>query len=262
VHDAEFNDPRLVEVYDAEFGWGPDDDWFLALVGETPGARVLDLGCGTGRLAIALAAAGHTVTGIDPSAAALDAARVKRGAERVTWIPGTAASAPEGVFDVAIMTGHVSQFLVGEDEWTSALDTLWCALAPGGRLAFNAYDPGARAWERWNPRDTRRRITMRDGTAVSIWTEVTHVGDAAVSFSHHYRFANGDVLRSDSTLRVWTESHLRQSVTEAGFAIEHVHGGWRGEPVGSSDGELIVVARRAESRQRRSCEPSAARKLS
>ena len=244
MRDAEYNDPRLIEVYDAEGPWGRDDDYFLALVNETPGVRVLDLGCGTGRLTVALAAAGHIVTGIDPSEASLAAARIKPGAERVTWMCGTAASAPEGAFDVAIMTGHVSQFLVKDDEWTGALGAIKRALVPDGRLAFHAYDPASRVWERWNPDATRRDVTLRDGTRVSIWTEVTSRSDETVSFSHHYHFPDGDVLRSDSSLRFWSEPRLRQSVIDGGFEIERVHGGWNGEPVGSGDGELIIVASR------------------
>jgi hypothetical protein len=34
VRDAEFNDPRLLEVYDAESLWARDDDYFVALVEE------------------------------------------------------------------------------------------------------------------------------------------------------------------------------------------------------------------------------------
>jgi SAM-dependent methyltransferase len=244
VRNAEYNDPRLVEIYDAEGPWGRDDDYFAALVNETPGARVLDLGCGTGRLTVALAAAGHRVTGIEPSQASLDAARAKAGADRVTWIHGTAASAPAQAFDVAIMTGHASQFLLTEGEWTAALSALAHALAPGGRLAVHAYDPAARVWERWTPEHTRRHVPLGDGTTVSIWTEVTSRTADTVSYSHHYEFPGGDRRRSDSSLRFWSEDRLRRSVEDAGFAIERVHGGWKGEPVGAGDGELIVVARR------------------
>jgi SAM-dependent methyltransferase len=244
VRDAEFNDPRLVEVYDAEASWTRDDNYFIALIDETPEARVLDLGCGTGRLALKLAAAGHAVTGIDPSSAALAAARAKAGAERVTWIHGTAASAPEAAFDIAVMTGHVSQFLLGEDEWVGTLRALWRSVVPEGRLAFHAYDPASRIWERWNPQDSRRQVAMRDGTTVSIWTEVTGLCDDTVSFAHHYLFPNGQELQSDSRLRFWNEQRLRHSVINSGFSIERVHGGWLGEPVGAGDGELIVVARR------------------
>jgi SAM-dependent methyltransferase len=244
MRDAEFNDPRLVEVYDAESPWTRDDDYFVALVNETPGVRVLDLGCGTGRIALGLADAGHTVTGIDPSLAALAAARAKPGAKRVAWIHGTAESAPDASFDIVLMTGHVSQFLL-ENEWAGALGAIRHALVPGGRLAFHAYDPRERIWERWTPEDTRRFIAMPGGTTVLTWTEVTDVSNDEVSFSHHYQwFPGGERLRSDSTLRFWSEQRLRQSVTDAGFTIERVDGGWRGEPVGLGNGELIVVARR------------------
>jgi hypothetical protein len=52
------------------------------------------------------------------------------------------------------------------------------------------------------------------------------------------------MLRSDSRLRFWSEQRLRESVTHAGFTIERIDGGWRGEPVGSGGDELIFVARR------------------
>ena len=248
MRNAEYNDPRLVEVYDVEGPWGRDDEYFLALVNETPGARVLDLGCGTGRLAVRLAAAGHFVTGIDPSPASLSAARIKAGAERVTWMLGTASTAPQAAFDVAIMTGHVAQFLLTEDEWADALGAVWRALVPGGRLAFHAYDPAGRIWERWNPTDSRREVVLSDGSRVQIRTEVTTQTLDTVSFAHHYRFPDGTELRSDSSLRFWSQARWRDSVIRAGFAIQRVHGGWLGQPVGAGDGELIFVARRSAQR--------------
>ena len=248
MRNAEYNDPRLVEVYDIEGPWGRDDEYFLALVNETPSVRVLDLGCGTGRLAVRLAAAGHVVTGIDPSAASLSAARDKAGAERVTWVLGTAGIAPRAAFDVAIMTGHVAQFLLTADEWTDALDALWRALVPGGRLAFHAYDPAGRVWERWNPTASRREVVLGDGSRVRIRTEVTAETVDTISYTHHYRFSDGTELRSESSLRFWSEKRWRDSVTEAGFAIERMHGGWLGQPIGAGDGELIFVARRSAQR--------------
>lgn len=246
MRDAEFNDPRLVEVYDADCVSTRDDDYFASLVNEAPRSRVLDLGCGTGRLALRLAAEGHTVTGIDPSAAALAAAQSKAGAGCVTWIRGTVEAAPEGAFDVVLMTGHVSQFLLREDEWVNALRILRRALVPRGRLAFHAYDPAARIWERWNARDSRRQVAMRDGLMVSIWTGVTSLSDETVSLCHHYRLPDGGTLRSDSTLRFWSEQRIRQSIMDTGFAIEHIHYGWSGQTVRPGDGELIFVAQRKE----------------
>jgi len=95
MRHAEFNDPRLVAVYDAECPWSRDDDFFLSVVNETPAARVLDLGCGTGRLALGISAAGNSVTGVDSAEASLAAARVKPGADHVTWIVGTSPYLPD-----------------------------------------------------------------------------------------------------------------------------------------------------------------------
>src|SRR6185312_15593777 len=100
MRHAEFNHPALVQVYDAMFGWSRDDDFFMSVVNAAPAASVLDLGCGTGRLTLAMAAAGHTVTGVDPASASLDAARAKPGANRVTWIQGSTEVLPSGAFDV------------------------------------------------------------------------------------------------------------------------------------------------------------------
>jgi 2-polyprenyl-3-methyl-5-hydroxy-6-metoxy-1,4-benzoquinol methylase len=83
-----------LEVYDAVCVWSREEDFFLTFVNETPAARVLDLGCGTGRLTLAMAAAGHRVTGVDPAAAPLAAARAKPLADRVTWLEGTSVLLP------------------------------------------------------------------------------------------------------------------------------------------------------------------------
>ncbi|MFI6821500.1 class I SAM-dependent methyltransferase [Micromonospora sp. NPDC050187] len=278
MRHGEFEDPRLVSVYDAECPWGPDDDFFLALVGETPQARVLDLGCGTGRLTLALAAAGHRVTGVDPARASLDAARAKPGAGRVTWIEGTATVLPERSFDVAVMTSHVAQFFTTDEEWDGVLAHLHRALVPGGRLVFDSRDPADRRWERWNPVDSRRRPHLPDGRTVEAWTEVTSVRADLVTLTHHYVFAPpaddpldlrhtgvsdwpetptcrkrsrsspADArleLESSATLRFRSEAQLRASLHARGFVVEHVHGGWRREPVGAGDGELVVTARSA-----------------
>ncbi|MFJ6516777.1 class I SAM-dependent methyltransferase [Streptomyces filamentosus] len=239
---AEFRDPLLVAVYDAECPWTREDDFFLGVVGETPGRRVLDLGCGTGRLALGLAAAGHTVTGVDPARASLQAARAKPGSGQVTWLEGTSADLPEAAFDIAVMTSHVAQFFATDEEFGRALTDLRRALLPGGRLVFDTRDPAARRWEAWNPADSRRRVELPDGTVVTAWTEVTAVIDGAVSFTHHYALSDHRRLQSTATLRFRTEEQVRAALHTAGFQVRHVYGGWNREPVGAGDGELLVIA--------------------
>ncbi|MCU1401147.1 MAG: methyltransferase type 11 [Acidimicrobiales bacterium] len=249
THHAEFGHHRLVEVYDADYGWSCDDDFFMSVVGVRPRSRVLDLGCGTGRLALGMAEAGHVVTGVDPAAASIERARSKPGAHGVTWIDGVASDVASSAFDAAVMTSHVAQFFVGDDDWSAALGDLARAIVPGGVLGFDSRDPQARAWEQWNPDSSRHEVLLVDGSSVVVWTDVTSTGsDGAggtiVSFTIRYSFDDGDRLQSTATLRFRSESVLRSSLAAAGFVIEVIYGGWRRQPIGAGDGELLVVARR------------------
>lgn len=243
VRNGEFEDPRLVGVYDAEFVWGWEDDLFMAVLAERSARRVVDLGCGTGRLAIAMAGAGHEVTGVEPAAASLAAARRKAGAERVTWVRGGAGDLPARAFDAALMTGHVAQFMVDDSEWRAALAALRRSLDRGGRLIFDSRDPADERWRKWNPVDSRRTVVLPGGEAVDVWVEVTDETDRVVSFTAHYLFAGGEERTSESVMRFRGEREIRADLEQAGFDVDRIYGGWSREAVGlSDDGELIVVA--------------------
>jgi SAM-dependent methyltransferase len=238
------NDDRSPFIYDALNRWAVDDDFFLALANQTPHARVLDLGCGTGRLTLALARAGHHVTGIDPDAAALRAAQTKPGADQVTWQLGTSTILPAAAFDLALMTSHVAQVFADDAAWAATLADLRRALVPGGRLAFDSRDPAARAWETWNPAATTAQVQLPDGNRVSVWVEIEHVTDGLVTVQEHTLDLDTHEKEVDSaTLRFRSEQELRLSLAAAGFAIEHIFGGWNREAVGQGVGELIVSAR-------------------
>ena len=255
TEQAHYRDPRLVALYDLQNHWGADDDFFLALANETPGCRLLDLGCGTGRLTTALARAGHRVTGLEPARASLEVAQRKPGAGAVRWQEGSAQDAPTAAFDLCLMTAHVSQVFVEDTDWQATLLHLHRALVPGGRLAFDMRDPAARAWESWDSAGKRGLLKLPDGADVETWCEVLDVSEPVssgppvagplVHFAEHSRFLpEQDVLTSTSRLRFRREEDLRASLHAAGFAVEQIYGGWHGEPVGAGCGELVVVARK------------------
>lgn len=245
MENPEYNDPRLVPLYDLQNLWGADDDFFLALANERPGSRVLDLGCGTGRLTTALARAGHRVTGIDPARASLDVARRKPGAAAVTWIHGTAPDAPGDTFDLALMTSHVAQIFVEDAEWRAVLAELHRALRPGGRLAFDSRDPSARGWEGWDSGDVPDTVALPNGQTLTARTTVDAVQGDCVTFTGHLCFVEtGETLQDTSTLRFRGADELSRSLEAAGFVVEHVHGGWYRESVGAGCGELVVLARK------------------
>jgi SAM-dependent methyltransferase len=241
---AGLSDDERAAWYDAENAWGPDDDFFVGLVNARGECRVLDLGCGTGRLTLALARAGHLVTGVDPDVAALELARRKPGAEDVIWIEGTSSAVGDAEFDVALMTGHVVQAIVDPQDWADTLTDLRRVLAPGGTLAFDSRDPAARAWDEWNPTDSRAVVVLPDGTEAVGWYHVTDVTDGVVTFEDHRRFADGSETVDEGRLAFRTADELRADLTAAGFEVDAVRGGWHGEAAGEGTGELVVVAHR------------------
>ena len=124
------------EVYDRAFvpalfaQWGPV---VAAAAGVAAGARVLDVGCGTGAATVAAAArAGRDgrVVGLDPNPEMLTVARRKPGIE---WVEGRAEELP---FRDAEFDAVVSQFaMMFFDDRVAALREMQRVLAPGGRMA-------------------------------------------------------------------------------------------------------------------------------
>ncbi|SDC18121.1 class I SAM-dependent methyltransferase [Actinokineospora iranica] len=95
-------------------------------------ARIADLGCGTGSVALLFAEAGHDVSGVDYSARMIDAAMAKTGA--VAFHQGDAADPPlpSSTFDV-VFARHVLWALSDPDRALAR----WCdLLRPGGRLVL------------------------------------------------------------------------------------------------------------------------------
>jgi len=128
---------RIAPVYDAMnrmMTAGLDQRWRreAAESAVRPGDRVLDSCCGTGDLAIAAAAAGGKVTGIDFSKPMLERARLK--APELEWIEGDALALPfaDESFDSATVGFGVRNL----SELDKGLNELRRVLRPDGRLAI------------------------------------------------------------------------------------------------------------------------------
>ncbi|GLY79947.1 class I SAM-dependent methyltransferase [Actinoallomurus iriomotensis] len=219
--DALFAHPRLAPLYDAFDGDRDDLAAYVAIAGELGADRVLDVGCGTGGLAILLADAGRTVVGVDPAQASLDVARSKDPAGRITWVHGDARrpAVPSG-FDLAVMTGNVAQVFLTDDDWARTLGNVHAALRPGGHLVFETRRPERRAWQVWAA-DTAPVTRDVPGIGpVERRMEVTDVSLPLVSFRYTYRFpADGVVLTSDSTLRFRDRDEVEASLAEGGYRV-------------------------------------------
>jgi SAM-dependent methyltransferase len=97
-----------------------------------PGSRVLDAGCGTGRVALELARRGYHVTGVDSDASMLDVARA--AAPDLPWeLQDLAGYDGDGSYDVAVAAGNVMIFLA-PGTGPEVVRRLAAALRPGGLL--------------------------------------------------------------------------------------------------------------------------------
>jgi SAM-dependent methyltransferase len=239
---AAYADTRLTALYDALNPPGDDTAFYLSLAGPPPRA-ILDVGCGTGLLACALAARGHQVTGADPAPAMLAVARARPGGDQVRWIETDAAglSGPTR-FDLIIMTGHVFQLLLDDGDVRAALGTLRRRLAPGGRIAFETRNPGAREWQYWSPRETRRRLDTPAGPA-DVHYDISTVAGDLVTYETCVRFPDGEHVVVPDTLRFMSQAELAGFLAEAGLTADHWYGDWDRSPVTPASPEIITVAR-------------------
>jgi len=191
-----------------------------------------------------LARQGYELIGVDPAPAMVDIARRSPYGDRVRWIDGDASQIGTRTADLAIMTGHVAQFFLTDEDWHATLTALRGALRPGGSLAFESRNPGAREWEGWTP-EARRSVDDPTAGRVDWWSEVHDMRDGIVSYTIHYVFVStGEQVVSPISLRFRTEAELTESLRQAGFTVGRVYGDWDRRPTGPTARELIVVAAR------------------
>ncbi|QRP45339.1 class I SAM-dependent methyltransferase [Amycolatopsis sp. FDAARGOS 1241] len=238
--DAIFTDPRLAAVYDAFDGPRDDLAAYLGIADELRAERVVDLGCGTGSLALLLAASGRTVVGADPAEASLEVAKARAGADRVRWLHGDATTLPDLAADLAVMTGNVAQVFLTDGDWARTLDGLRAALRPGGHLVFETRRPERRAWVDWAA--AAPVVLDVPGTGlVEQRLEVTGVHLPLVTFHFTYRFlSDGSVVTSESTLRFRERAEVEKDLLTHGFRVRDVR-----EAPDRPGKEYVFVAERA-----------------
>jgi ubiquinone/menaquinone biosynthesis C-methylase UbiE len=238
----DYVNPRLTAVYDSLNPPAEYERFYVDLAGAAA-RTVLDMGCGTGRLACDLAARGHRVVGADPAVAMLDIARKRLGGDKVQWVQSHAAELSLAIrFDLIIMTGHAFQKLLTNEEVKAALRAFARHLSHGGTLAFETRNPLRREWEEWVPDLSRAVVTLADGSMVETHNDIRSVVGELVTYETHVSFGPHDQEAGADTLRFTGAAELTRYLKEAGFARQTWYGDWDRSPVGPESPELIVLA--------------------
>jgi SAM-dependent methyltransferase len=244
------------EFYDAIHAGLDDDAWLWASFAGRSDRPVLDVGTGSGRIALALAREGFRVTGVDPSAAMLARARAaaEREGLRVEWLEGR----PPGVavqreaYGLVLLANDV--FLYCEDRDAQVACLRWCAAAlhfngaliidvPGPAMALDPSSNGQPlvAWSGELP----------DGRWLTAW----HVSEDDLAEQVRELTVLYDVTGPDGVLRRSHGQHRLRYVYRfemellleaAGLEVEDVCGDYGLGPLTGESERMIVVARRSD----------------
>mgnify|MGYP001616282894 CR=1 FL=1 len=218
---------RFADVYDDWYHDVTDAeacaDRLAALCAEVGGGPVLELGIGSGRLALPLAARGVEVHGIDASAAMVERLRAKAGGGQIPVTVGDMSALeldrqPPGGFAVVFVAFNTFFNLTTEGAQRTCLRRVADLLAPDGRFVLEAFVPAAPESDAPDGAVTPRQITAdevvlsvsrRDRAQQTITGQHVHITEAGIR------------------LRPWHLRYLTPEQLDAMAAAADLHLRWR-----------------------------------
>jgi ubiquinone/menaquinone biosynthesis C-methylase UbiE len=238
-----------VEFYDLRERGGPgsilegDVEFYLAQARKT-GGPVLDVACGTGRVAFPLAETGIDVTGIDSAPGMIAIARAKQraaGMNNLRFVRADMRRFDLGrrKFRLAVIPYRAFQHLLTPAAQRSCLTRIHRHLAPRGRLIVHLFDPRLEFCTPDSlPMMGRRPAAHDDATGRDVFLEVTdRITDPVTqTFSEIWRWRvmrDGALVETyDDELRLrWTYRYeMRYLLELSGFKVVGEHSDFKGSP--------------------------------
>ncbi|MDQ1383829.1 MAG: hypothetical protein QOG65_1208 [Actinomycetota bacterium] len=212
----------------------PAVNFLAGLAGESAGAA-LELGIGSGRVALPLSRRGVRVHGIELSPAMVGELRTKPGADDVEVTIGDFATTEvDGIFDLVYLVRNTITNLTTQDEQVACFRNASAHIRPGGCFAIEVYVPELR---RLPPGETIHAFTVAP----------SHLGfeeyDVATqtAFSHHYFIVEGRCETFSAPYRYVWPSELDLMARLAGLALRERWSGWNREPFTGESRQHISV---------------------
>ncbi|HEX2187528.1 MAG TPA: class I SAM-dependent methyltransferase [Longimicrobiaceae bacterium] len=253
-------DEEYAENFDATTelqGLAHDVPRYVGLAART-GGPVLELCCGTGRVGIPLARAGHAVTGVDLSEAMLDRLR-DRLARETEEVRGRVSLArqdvarldlPQKAFRLAILPFNSLLCITRMEDQLSTLRAAARHLTPGGLLVVDAVNPLVLPLQGDPvPRPFLNRRNVHTGDRYTRFAALGPVdeGQRQELYGWYDEVGPGGVVRRTEYRMHWRpvfRQELELMLGIAGFSVVSVEGGHRNEPFTSRSPKLFVTARR------------------
>jgi len=253
--DHPWDDAQLARLYDA-FVFEDDLPLYLDLA-QHRGSRVLEVACGSGRVAVPLARAGHAVVGIDASKHMLALAQAKLAAAglevRLVQADMRTFELEEIDFDLAIIAVKSFAYLLETADQLRCLEAIRAHLRPGGTLAIDLMHPSLE-WlgaSRGSIRDDLLQYVPERGYTLSRVESVVDTDRArqvrVIRSAYETVDDAGHVIAKRFVewkyrwLHRFEAEHL---LVRAGFEIETVYGGYGREAFTSDSATMLFVATR------------------
>jgi len=246
----EFTDPANYDLEQAPLSQERIEFW--KRIAAQFGGPVLDLGCGTGLVAIPVAAMGLSVTGVDLAAPMLAHARAK--AERadvdVHWVEADVLGlALPRRFGLAILTGNAFQAFLTTADQRAMLAVVRRHLAPDGVFGFETRNPAGHGLG--DEPEGPVEIDYTDVQGRRVLLTSSQRWDAAAQVVHwttYRRWIDADGTPQARTThiacRFTTPDDIEHLLDDAGFHIVAQYGDWNFAPFRASGPRLITLCRR------------------
>jgi SAM-dependent methyltransferase len=211
------------------------------LAGLAPGGRMLELGIGTGRIAVPLASAGVEVHGIDASEAMVAKLHAKAPGIPVAMGDMANVNAPADEYDVVFVVFNTFFAMLTQRGQVRAFANVAKVLRPGGRFVIEAFVPDLTRFERNQRMDVTTIGVDEVYVDVSVYDPLHQRVDAS-----HIRLRNGEPVRTwPVSLRFAWPSELDLMAELAGLEPEARYAGWNGETFTAASGSHVSVWRKA-----------------
>ncbi|HZA26402.1 MAG TPA: class I SAM-dependent methyltransferase [Actinomycetota bacterium] len=245
-YDASTYGDRIAPIYDELIEGKFDTEGAVTFLAELAGTGpILELGIGTGRVALPLAERGLEVHGIDASGAMVEKLRAKPGGDRITITLNDFAGVDvEGAFSLVFVVFNTLFALATQDDQVRCFGAVADRLTPDGVFVMEAFVPDLSRFGRYH-----QRVEAGDLSVDRVRLEVARHDPVNQRIDgQHVVISETETKLYPVHLRYAWPSELNLMARLAGLRLRERWGSWRRDPFTESSERHISVYGRTNQR--------------